>query len=115
MNIFQKAVIKLFIDNPYLCCYGCHRNPKRSFFINNRQFNVCARCTGILSGLLISMPLIFINVIYINYIFYLFILLNFLDGTTQLLKWRESNNNLRFILGLGFSCSLLFFIKDLLK
>ena len=47
MKIFiTKIITKIFIDNPYLCYYGCHRNPKRSFFINNRQFNVCARCTG---------------------------------------------------------------------
>lgn len=115
MKIFSKFITTLFIDNPYLCCYGCHRNPKRSFFLNNRQFNVCARCTGIISGILISIPLIFLNFIYINYYLLFFTLLNFFDGTTQLLKWRESNNKLRFLLGLGFGFSLLFFIKGLIK
>ena len=115
MKIFHKFIIKLFVDNPYLCCYGCHRNPKRSFFINNRQFNVCSRCTGIISGILASIPLLLFNVIDINYFFLIFTLLNFIDGTTQLLRLRESNNILRFLLGLGFGFSLLFFIKDWMK
>ena len=51
MKIIKKFLILFFIDNPYLYYITkCHQIPERSFFINNRQFNICARCTGIITG-----------------------------------------------------------------
>lgn len=37
---------------------GCHQRPERSFFIHGYQFPVCARCTGVIIGYLITIPII---------------------------------------------------------
>ncbi|ABC57125.1 MULTISPECIES: DUF2085 domain-containing protein [Methanosphaera] len=81
----------------------CHRNPNRSFFIKGHQFPVCIRCTG--CYLAISLYLIYTYYFYVDYTIYLIITAILLlipmaiDGTTQLLTNRISNNTLRFITG----------------
>lgn len=81
----------------------CHRNPNRSFFIKGHQFPVCIRCTG--CYLVISLYLIYTYYFYVDYTIYLIITAILLlipmaiDGTTQLLTNRISNNTLRFITG----------------
>jgi uncharacterized membrane protein len=37
---------------------GCHQLPERSFFIHGKQFPVCARCTGVFIGQLLSLFMI---------------------------------------------------------
>jgi uncharacterized membrane protein len=94
-----RLALRLFVDSPLLAAaWHCHRRPERSFFVRNRQFNVCARCTGIYAGLLtaplwlpfhsVGMPLLLTAAA-----------LNFLDGGTQLLRLRTSNNRLRLVCG----------------
>lgn len=39
---------------------GCHQMPERSFSYKGKQFPVCARCTGIFIGQLISYALFFV-------------------------------------------------------
>ena len=102
----------------------CHRKPERSFFIKSYQFPVCARCTGFY----ISLALYFIYTYYfhVDYTPYLLIYAllllfpAFIDGFTQFIKFRESNNILRlstgFLGGLGLGIIIkfikfLFFIK----
>lgn len=91
----------------------CHRKPERSFFIKGYQFPVCARCTGFY----ISLALYFIYA-YFNYVNYSFLLIlvailllipTFIDGFTQLLGSRESNNFLRLITGVmaGFGFGII--------
>ena len=36
---------------------GCHQLPQGSFFYKNYQFPLCARCTGILAGQVLALPL----------------------------------------------------------
>lgn len=36
---------------------GCHQRPDRSFFFRGRQFPLCARCTGVLLGYFLAIPL----------------------------------------------------------
>ncbi|RGF93239.1 DUF2085 domain-containing protein [Ruminococcus sp. AM54-1NS] len=36
---------------------GCHQRPDRSFFFHGWQFPVCARCTGVLAGQLVGIPI----------------------------------------------------------
>lgn len=95
----------------------CHRKPERSFFIKGRQFPVCARCTGFYVSL----------IIYFTYTYYFFVdynvfLISFavlllvptaIDGLTQLLEYRQSNNSLRFITGLMGGLGLGILIKAL--
>ncbi len=97
----------LFIDSVLIHRFWqCHRRPSRSFFLRGRQFHVCARCTGIISGLILS-PFAFLLHSNGVSLFVLFILANTLDGLTQLMRLRESNNWLRFGLGSGLGFTLL--------
>lgn len=90
--------------------FGCHARADRSFFLNGKQFPLCARCTGELAGMIL---------IAITYGFYhpptkyaiLFLIPMILDGGIQLLTKYESNNSLRFLTGFLFGYSLfqLFF------
>ena len=95
----------------------CHRKPERSFFIKGHQFPVCARCTGFY----ISLTIYFIYTYYF-FVDYNPILLIFaiillipagIDGLTQFLKYRVSNNTLRFITGLLGGLGLGILIKAL--
>ncbi|MBC3517186.1 DUF2085 domain-containing protein [Neobittarella massiliensis] len=76
---------------------GCHQMPKRSFFIHGYQFPVCARCTGLLVGNILSILLI--PVIQPKAVAVILLLPLALDGLTQLANWRESTNWLRFLTG----------------
>ncbi|WP_371325650.1 DUF2085 domain-containing protein [Methanosphaera sp. WGK6] len=95
--------------------YICHRKPERSFFIGKHQFPVCARCTGFYTSLIVYYT--YTYYFFVNYskqliIFSIILLLPaFLDGTTQLLYDRESNNYLRLITGLLGGLGLGIIIK----
>ena len=77
----------------------CHQIPERSFHYRGKQFPICARCTGVSIGYL-TLPIFLFNVIQPSLLLIiLFIIPMFLDSITQALKYRESNNALRFITG----------------
>ena len=83
--------------------------PEESFYYKQKQFPVCARCTGIIVGYC-TIPLFYFGVIKISFLF--IILLNIpllIDSITQYIGYRESNNKLRLITGIltGFACSAL--------
>lgn len=90
--------------------WGCHQMPERSFFFRGYQFPVCARCTGIIAGYICAIILWFIWSPGWYIAFFLIPLI--LDGVTQYLEWRMSNNILRFVTGVlfGYSILTLFFI-----
>lgn len=93
----------------------CHRKPERSFFIRNHQFPVCARCTGFYIS--VFLYFIYVYFFYVDYTPFLimvaiFLLLPaFIDGSTQLLGYRESNNILRLVTGLMGGLGLGILIK----
>ena len=101
----------------YILNIICHRKPERSFFIKGHQFPVCARCTGFYISL----------ITYFIYTYYFFVdyniyLLSFaiilliptaIDGLTQFLEYRESNNTLRLITGLMGGLGLGILVKAL--
>ncbi len=98
-GIFTSLAIRVFVDSAWLHKYwGCHRRSDRSFFVEGRQFHVCARCTGLLSGLPVSLALFALGNVAL-YIFAGFSLLLLADGLTQLAGLRESSNGLRFVTG----------------
>lgn len=83
----------------------CHAIPERSFFWKGKQFPICSRCTGIHIGYL-ALPLFMFNIFNLNiWLSILFILPTCIDGLTQAIFNRESNNFLRvtsgFIAGIG--------------
>lgn len=97
----------------------CHRMPERSFHYKNHQFPVCARCTGFYTGLIVF--LIYNYFFPINYSLNLLIISIILmiptaiDGFTQFLGLRESNNNLRFASGVIGGIGLIIFMKIAIK
>ncbi len=99
--------------------YFCHRRQERTLKINSHYLPVCARCTGIYIGMFVFFLLqFFIEFSYELDLFFVSILLmlpTIIDGTTQLLKLRESNNVIRlitgFICGIGYLMLLLVSIE----
>jgi uncharacterized membrane protein len=85
---------------------GCHQLPSRSFFWRSYQFPLCARCTGVLLGSLLGIPLLFF--IRPSWSFLFLFLPLILDGGSQLLGWRSSNNFLRLITGMLSGIAMLF-------
>lgn len=93
----------------------CHKSPNRSFFVKGHQFPVCNRCTG--CYLAIVLYLIYAYYFFVDYNFYiitvaiLLVILMAIDGTTQLLTNRLSNNTLRFITGFSGGLGLCIIFK----
>jgi len=110
----NRFLIFTFVDNISLHkWWRCHRLEERSFFVSGRQFHICARCTGIFIGCLIS-P-IFIP--WGNAALYLFpaaAICVGIDGMTQLFNWRTSNNTLRLVTGFSLGLTFLPFIIHIL-
>lgn len=86
---------------PIILQIPCHRNSGRSFLKLQKYIPLCARCTGMLIGILMF-PIYF----YIAPAFLLAIILSFsaqipllIDGFTQKWKWRNSTNLLRVTTG----------------
>jgi uncharacterized membrane protein len=95
----------------------CHRIPKRTFNIRGYYFPVCARCTGFYIGAFSYF--IYVYFVYVQYTA-LLILLAFLmmiptglDGFTQLIGSRESNNTLRLLTGLIGGIGIAIIIKSI--
>lgn len=95
----------------------CHRNPERTFKIKKWYFPVCSRCTGLYIGAFSYFAYVyFVNIEYgliINLIAILMISPTFLDGLSQFLGLRESNNSIRFTTGLIAGIGLGILIKSL--
>lgn len=52
LNFAQRLLTEVFIDAAWPHRFWrCHRNEHRSFFVKGRQFHVCARCTGLITGI----------------------------------------------------------------
>ena len=89
----------------------CHRRPDRTLKFKGRYFPVCARCTGIYIGILFLL----FSSLFIEYTYSFRLLLiagvmmfpTAIDGTTQLLGFRESTNFIRsftgFFAGIGYA------------
>ena len=93
----------------------CHRKPERSFFIKGHQFPVCARCTGFyITIFLYTVYAYYFPIAYTPQYVLLGVLLcvpAFVDGTTQLFEFRESNNYLRFFTGILGGIGLMIIVK----
>ena len=86
---------------------GCHQMPERSFFYKGYQFPVCARCTGLIIGYLLGVLIYFLNVLNWKIAIILCIPL-VLDGGSQYLNWRISNQVLRLITGILCGIGIMF-------
>ena len=86
---------------------GCHQKPERSFFYKGYQFPVCARCTGLIIGYLLGVLIYFLKVLNWKIAIILCIPL-VLDGGSQYLNWRISNQVLRLITGILCGIGIMF-------
>ena len=84
--------------------WRCHQRPDRSFFIQHRQVPLCARCFGLLIGLIISPGFIWIPSLALLAATSTSLLI--IDAVSQALKWRESTNLLRSITGIFVGATL---------
>ena len=93
----------------------CHRIPDRTFKINGHYFPVCARCTGMYTAAFIYFFVAaFIPIMYNMGSIILSVLLitpTAIDGVSQLINERESNNKLRFFTGLLAGLGLAIFSR----
>lgn len=95
----------------------CHRLPERTFKVKGHYFPVCSRCTGLYISLFSYF--IYAYFFYVEYSLYLILLAilmvipTFIDGFTQLLGLRESNNTLRLTTGLIGGLGLGILVKSL--
>lgn len=109
MHLINAKSIELIKKFPI-----CHRLPDRTFNIKGHYFPVCARCTGFYIGAFTYFTYVYF--FYVQYSFYLVLIASImllpalLDGLTQLLKYRTSNNALRLFTGLigGLGLAILF-------
>jgi len=96
--------------------FFCHQIPSRSLFLLGHQFPVCARDMGVYWGMLIGgifLPFLMKSEtkrIPPISIFVLLILPLAIDGTTQLLGWRESTNEIRIVTGLIAGVAIPFYL-----
>ncbi len=94
----------------------CHQLPERSFSLFGFKFAVCARCTGIYFGALLT-TLFYPFILEIDnkktpnkYLLLLSLIPIGLDGGIQLITNYESNNILRLLTGLFFGCVIPLYV-----
>ncbi len=97
---------------------GCHQMADRSFFVGNKQFPLCARCTGV--GL--ATPLAFIRYFFKALPVWQCLVLcsvMFLDWAVQRVGIKQSTNCRRFITGIlggyGYTMLMLHSLTFLIK
>lgn len=111
----QRLLIFVFVDSVFLHrWWRCHRRAERSFFVAGRQFHICARCTGIFIGYATS-PFLIPWRESALYLFPIALMCMGLDGVTQNLGWRNSNNPLRLATGFAFGFTFLPFIIHIVE
>lgn len=77
---------------------GCHQMPERSFFWHDRQFPVCARCTGVALASVILLPFFYLWRMPV-YMACLLCLVILTDWGLQYLGICESTNVRRLVTG----------------
>lgn len=80
--------------------FMCHQRPDRSFFINDKQLPLCARCTGILLGYILGITIAIITSCRHSVYFLLCLIPMIIDGGIQHLFGIISNNWRRLFTGI---------------
>jgi len=96
MNKKDKAWIKLMVIGHWL---GCHQMECRSFSLWGYQFPLCARCTGVFVGEIISVIMIILGIRLAWPLIFAFILVMGADWFIQYIELVMSNNVRRLITG----------------
>lgn len=93
---------------------GCHQMPERSFFVCGYQFPVCARCTGVLLGQLISYALVAFRIILNPFLALALLFVMTLDWGIQFLTIKESTNSRRFATGICGGVGITFIFVNII-
>jgi uncharacterized membrane protein len=104
-------VLVLTYGNKSMClALICHRKPERCFTVFGYESPLCSRCTGLGTGLLISLVFGLFHFSIPSTFGIALMLPLLLDGFSQLMSLRQSNNPLRLITGILFSVGCLSFL-----
>ena len=89
--------------------YGCHQRADRSFFLGQWQFPVCARCTGVLTGHILSLAIARKRISPWAAVCLCEVMLA--DWVLQAVGIRESTNGRRLVTGIvgGIGTTVLYF------
>jgi len=94
----------------------CHGRSERCFRYRGYQFPLCARCSGIYVGFV----LVLVSELYLGLppysflpVYILLIVPMGIDGTTQLIGSRESNNTLRLVTGFLGGIGIMLVLRTL--
>lgn len=102
--------VKNFLYKWLPIVFGCHCRDDRTFHYKGKKFPICARCTGELVGIILSIFSCVFFRISISAIVILMLPL-ILDGVVQMFTSYESNNIKRFVTGLLFGYGLFMLIS----
>lgn len=89
----------------------CHQKQERSFFFHCYQFPVCARCTGIIIGSIITILCLIFNIEISLLVSFILIMPMAFDWLIQFFRIKESTNIKRLVLGIigGFGLSFFYY------
>ena len=88
--------------------FFCHQRPERSFYYKGNKFPICARCTGMAIGYLLSIILLIFTGLLNLWMIALLMLPMAIDGTGQLFgKWTSTNFR-RLLTGLPGGIGVIF-------
>jgi len=96
-----------FRGKKYGMAFFCHRIEERCIKIGNHTSFLCARCTGLVAGALLSVALLAVHIALPLYVLSVFCAPLLFDGFTQLSNLRTSNNPLRFLSGILFAIGIM--------
>lgn len=110
----EQGLTRVFIDSTFWSRYWhCHQRPSRSFHLNGRQFHICARCTGLAVGGLLTPLLLLVAPELSPGLLVIAPSALIVDGLSQAAGLRESTNRLRFLTGSLGVMSLALWARDL--
>lgn len=94
--------------------FGCHCRDDRSFHFKGERFPICARCSGELVGILLSLFSCFFMRLSVL-VSFLILIPMIVDGVIQMFTKYESTNSRRFITGLlfGYGLFMLFAVSTI--
>jgi uncharacterized membrane protein len=93
---------------------GCHQRADRSFFLRGYQMPYCARCTGVLIGYLIAIPMFFL-VGFSKLASITGGAILFIDWFLQETGFKKSTNKRRLITGIAGGFGIMSFHLFLIK
>ncbi|MCL1976862.1 MAG: DUF2085 domain-containing protein [Candidatus Bathyarchaeota archaeon] len=94
----------------YGMSFFCHRLEERCIKIGNHTSFLCARCTGLVIGVLLAAAFLALNITMPLVALSVFCVPLLIDGFTQLFDLRRSNNPLRFVSGILFAVGIILFL-----